>query len=90
MLVGLGQEFAVTTGEASAVIASAAVAYGLLQIFYGPLGDRVGKLRVIGACSLACALLCLFTALAPSFDLLVLARAGMGAAASGIIPLSLA
>ena len=36
MLVGLGQEFAVTTGEASAVIASAAVAYGLLQIFYGP------------------------------------------------------
>ena len=90
MLVGLGQEFAVTTGEASAVIASAAVAYGLLQIFYGPLGDRVGKLRVIGACSLACALLCLFTALAPSFDLLVLARAGMGAAAAGIIPLSLA
>ena len=32
MLVGLGQEFAVTTGEASAVIAYAAVAYGVLPI----------------------------------------------------------
>ena len=90
MLVGLGQEFAVTTGEASAVIASAAVAYGVLQIFYGPLGERIGKLRVIGASSLACALLCLLTALAPNLDLLVLARAGMGAAAAGIIPLSVA
>ena len=47
MLVGLGQEFAVTTGEASAVISYAAVAYGVLQIFYGPLGERIGKLRVI-------------------------------------------
>ena len=56
MLVGLGQEFAVTTGEASAVIAYAAVTYGVLQIFYGPLGDRIGKLRVIGAASMACAL----------------------------------
>jgi len=90
MLVGLGQEFAVTTGEASAVIAYAAVAYGVLQIFYGPLGDRIGKLRVIGAASMACALLCLLTALAPNLDLLVLARAGMGAAAAGIIPLSVA
>ena len=90
MLVGLGQEFAVTTGEASAVIAYAAVTYGVLQIFYGPLGDRIGKLRVIGAASLACALLCLLTSLAPNLDLLVLARAGMGAAAAGIIPLSVA
>jgi MFS family permease len=72
------------------VIASAAVAYGVLQIFYGPLGERIGKLRVIGASSLVCALLCLLTALAPNLDLLVLARAGMGAAAAGIIPLSVA
>ena len=90
MLVGLGQEFAVTTGEASAVISYAAVAYGVLQIFYGPLGERIGKLRVIGASSLVCALLCLLTALAPNLNLLVLARAGMGAAAAGIIPLSVA
>ena len=88
MLVGLGQEFGVTTGEASAVIAAYAVSYGVLQIFYGPLGDRWGKLRVIGASSLVCMLLSLLTALAPSMHLLVLARAAMGAAAAGIIPLA--
>jgi predicted MFS family arabinose efflux permease len=90
MLVGLGQEFGVTTGEASAVITAYAVSYGILQIVYGPLGERLGKLRVIGASSLVCLLISLLTALAPSLNLLVLARAAMGAAAAGIIPLAIA
>ena len=89
MLVGLGQEFGVTTGEASAVIAAYAVSYGILQIVYGPLGDRWGKLRVIGASAWVCLLISLLTALAPSLNLLVLARAAMGAAAAGIIPLAI-
>ncbi|MCZ8094352.1 MAG: MFS transporter, partial [Acidovorax sp.] len=37
MLPALSQEFNVSTGDASAVIAAFAVAYGLLQLFYGPL-----------------------------------------------------
>jgi predicted MFS family arabinose efflux permease len=90
MLVGLGQEFGVTTGEASAVIAAYAVSYGVLQIVYGPLGERLGKLRVIGASSLVCLLISLLTALTPSLNGLVLARAAMGAAAAGIIPLAIA
>ena len=90
MLVGLGQEFGVTTGEASAVIAAYAISYGVLQIVYGPLGERWGKLRVIGASSLVCLLISLLTALAPTLNLLVWARAAMGAAAAGIIPLAIA
>jgi predicted MFS family arabinose efflux permease len=90
MLGGLSQEFGVTTGEASAVIAAYAVSYGVLQIVYGPMGERLGKLRVIGASSLVCLLISLLTALAPSLNLLVLARAAMGAAAAGIIPLAIA
>lgn len=89
MLVGLGQEFGVTTGEASAVIAAYAVSYGILQMVYGPWGDRWGKLRVIGASALVCLLISLLTAWAPSLNLLVLARAAMGAAAAGIIPLAI-
>ena len=42
MLVSLAREFSVTTGDASAVIAAFAVSYGALQLFYGPLGDRLG------------------------------------------------
>ena len=40
MLLVLGQEFQVSPGSASRVVSAFAVAYGLLQLFYGPLGDR--------------------------------------------------
>lgn len=90
MLVALSAEFQVSVGEASRVVSAFAVAYGCLQLFYGPLGDRVGKLRVINAAVLACALFSALTAMASDFDVLVLSRALMGASAAGIIPLSMA
>ena len=90
MLVALATEFQVSVGEASRVISAFAVAYGCLQLFYGPLGDRVGKLRVINSAVLACAVFSAITAMASNFQLLVLARAAMGASAAGIIPLSMA
>lgn len=90
MLVVLASEFQVSLGEASQVISAFAVAYGTLQLFYGPLGDRVGKLRVINAAALACAVFSAVTAWASDFHWLVLSRALMGASAAGIIPLSMA
>ena len=90
MLVELSQEFSVTTGDAAAVIAAFAVAYGVLQLVYGPLGDRLGKVHVIVGATSACAVFSAITALAPTFTVLVVSRAAMGAAAAGIIPLSMA
>lgn len=90
MLVRLSTEFQISVGDASLVISAFAVAYGLMQLFYGPLGDRVGKLQVILSAALACGVISAITALSPSFELLVLSRAAMGAAAAGIIPLSMA
>lgn len=90
MLIALGLEFNVTTGAASQVVSSYAIAYGVMQLFYGPLGDRIGKVRVIALATFACALASIMTALAGSFELLVLSRALMGAAAAGIVPLSIA
>ena len=90
MLIALSHEFHATTGDASAVIAAFAVAYGVLQLVYGPLGDRLGKVQVIMGATAACALFSAVTALAPSLAVLVVSRAAMGAAAAGIIPLSMA
>ena len=90
MLVTMASEFQISVGDASRVISAFAVAYGLMQLFYGPLGDRVGKLKVIMSAALACGVFSVITALSPSFELLVLSRAAMGASAAGIIPLSLA
>lgn len=90
MLVVLGQDFEVTTGEASRAVSAFAVAYGVLQLFYGPLGDRFGKLRVISLAVLACAVFSAITSMTADLTLLVVMRAFMGAAAAGIIPLSMA
>jgi predicted MFS family arabinose efflux permease len=90
MLVALATEFQVSVGEASRVISAFAVAYGCLHLFYGPLGDRVGKLRVINAAVLGCAVFSAVTATMTDFQWLVVARAAMGASAAGIIPLSMA
>ena len=90
MLVVLGQEFQVTTGDASAVVSVFAVVYGVLQLFYGPLGERFGKLRVVSLAVLACALFSAITALSTNLSMLVIMRGFMGAAAAGIIPLSMA
>ena len=90
MLVAIAHEFSVSVGEASRVVSAFAIAYGCLQLFYGPLGDRVGKLRVINTALLGCACLSALTAIATDFDWLVLARTGMGACAAGIIPLCMA
>jgi len=90
MLVVLGQEFQVTTGDASAVVSVFAVVYGVLQLFYGPLGERFGKLRVVSLAVLACALFSAITALSTNLPMLVIMRGFMGAAAAGIIPLSMA
>ena len=90
LLVTLADEFARTPGQASRVIAAFAIAYGVLQLIYGPLGDRFGKLRVICAAAAACSLVCAVTVFATSLEMLVWCRAAMGAAAAGIIPLSMA
>jgi len=52
MLPALAQEFGTTTGRAAQAISAFALAYGLLQLFYGPLGDRYGKVKVIGLATL--------------------------------------
>lgn len=90
MLPALASEFKVSTGDASAVIAAFAVAYGVLQLVYGPLGDRWGKTRVVIGATSACAFFSGVTALAPNLSALVVSRAAMGACAAGIIPLCMA
>ena len=90
MLPRLAAEFSLTLGVAASVITVFAVAYGLAQLLFGPLGDRFGKYRVVALGCLACALTTIGCALAPSFGLLLLARTLAGATAASIIPLSMA
>jgi predicted MFS family arabinose efflux permease len=90
MLPQLAREFGVSLGQASQVISLFAVAYGVSQLLFGPLGDRFGKYRVIAWATGACAVAALACALAPDFAALRVARVLAGATAAAIIPLAMA
>lgn len=90
LLPALAQAFETSTGAAARTISAFAISYGLLQLFFGPLGDRYGKFRVISAAVLCCTVGNLSAVFADDLEWLVIARALSGATAGGIIPLSLA
>lgn len=86
LLPRLATEFSVSLGEAAQVVTAFSLAYGAMQLLFGPLGDRFGKLRVVGWACLASSLMALVCALAWSQSSRLLA----GAAAAGIVPLAMA
>ena len=90
LLPQVAGDFGVTTGQVSIIVSSFAIAFAVLQAFFGPFGDRHGKYKVI-CWSLAWAsvgvTLC---ALAPNLGLLTAARLVAATGAAAIIPLSMA
>ncbi|CAN5602061.1 MFS transporter [soil metagenome] len=90
MLPALASEFGVGLGRAALATSGYALAYGLLQLVYGALGDRFGKWRVVSLATLACTLGNLLAAVSGSLDMLIAARVLSGATAAAIIPLSMA
>ncbi|MEX0729617.1 MAG: MFS transporter [Aquisalimonadaceae bacterium] len=90
LLPELARTFDVSTAQAAQTITAFVLTYGLLQLVYGLLGDRYGKLRTIMAAALASGLLTVAAALSPSLGWLILLRALGGATAAGIVPLSMA
>lgn len=90
MLPRMVTEFGVSLGSASQVISVFAIAYGLSQLFFGPVGDRYGKYRVIAWATVACSVTALVCAAAPGFDALRVGRFAAGATAAAVIPLSMA
>lgn len=90
LLIRLASEFHVTAGVAGLVIVTFSVSYAVMQLVFGPLGDRFGKGAVILIAVSGCAVFALAAALAQNFFAVVVARTGWGMAAAGIIPLAMA
>jgi len=89
-LTRLADEYGVTLAAASYVITAFSLAYGVLQMVFGPAGDRFGKVRVVAWVCAASTVTALMCAAATTFPTLLAARALSGAAAAAIIPLSMA
>ena len=90
LLPHLAAKYGVGLDAAAQTVTAFAIAYGVLQLAYGPIGDRYGKYRVITLATVGCALTSIGCALAPTLSALVIARLLAGATAGALIPLSLA
>jgi YNFM family putative membrane transporter len=90
MLPELSRIFDATIAQAAQVVSVFAIVYGLAQLFYGPLGDRYGKFRIVTFATLGCSVGSIVAAFADSLNFLIVARVMVAICAAAVIPLSLA
>lgn len=86
----VSEEFHVSAGEAGIVVTAFAMAYGLCQLLWGPLGDRIGKFRLVTVVMLLSVVTVGCAAMTETMRGLAAARLVAGATAAAIIPLSMA
>lgn len=90
LLPTLAEELDVSLATSGWLVSAYALPYGLCQLMFGPLADRYGKIRVCVHAMAAFSLGTACTAIWPTFEAMVTLRALTGAAAAGLIPLTLA
>jgi predicted MFS family arabinose efflux permease len=90
LLPAVADDFSVSIGVAGLAVGVYALAYAIGQLLYGPLGDRVGKVRVIRGTLSFFAVGTAVCALAPTFPVLLGLRLITGLCAAGVIPMVLA
>ncbi len=86
----LSAEFAVSLGATSLLVTAFSVTYALGQPILGPLGDSIGKARLIVLCGGVVSAMLLVCAATSDFPALAIVRGLSGLAAGGIVPLAIA
>ena len=90
ILPEIARDLAAATDTVALLASAFALPYALIQPFLGPVGDALGKRRIIAFATLLTGLALVACALTPSLGLLFAFRAFAGAAAGGIYPLVIA
>ncbi|MBI1736063.1 MAG: MFS transporter [Candidatus Rokubacteria bacterium] len=90
MLPAIASTFGVLPGEAGWSVTSYTLAYGGLQLAYGPLSDRYGRLTVVRATTLLFVVGVILSSVATTLTEFVLARLLTGAFAAAMIPTAFA
>lgn len=86
VLTQIGREFGTTTGTAGLVVAAYGVPGILIGLVAGPYSDRIGRKPFLVGGSLVMGICTALSALAPTFEVLVVTRALAGMGASLIFP----
>ena len=86
----VAQELDVSFGDASVITTAFAISYGLCQLVWGALGDRLGKYRLVTLMTLLSGITVALAGFANSLATLGATRLVAGATAAAIVPLALA
>jgi predicted MFS family arabinose efflux permease len=86
----IAADLATSQASVSLLASAYAVPYALIQPVLGPVGDLIGKTRVIKICLACLAAASALTVVANSIEVMFAARVLGGLAGGGIIPLALA
>lgn len=90
VLPAIADDFNVSISGAGLVVTAYLLPYGLFQLVYGPIADRVGQLRVVSLALGAFAIGAISCAFAPSLSALIGLRFVTGLTAAATFPLTLA
>ena len=90
LVPAIAGEFVTTPGTVGLTVTAFTLAYGVCQLFWGPVGDRYGKYRAITLACLLSAATAGAAALAHSLPMLAALRLTGGVTAAAIIPLAMA
>ncbi|KAA5601664.1 MFS transporter [Blastochloris sulfoviridis] len=86
----LADTFGQTVGTVALLSTAYGITYAIGQPILGPIGDAIGKARMISIATAALAVALALSAFAPDFESLLGLRLLTGLVAGGIIPLSMA
>ena len=90
LVADISAEFGAAAATVALLGTAYALPYALVQPVLGPVGDAIGKRRVIRACLVLLAITLLVSAAAPDLFSLSVMRVLAGAAAGGVFPLAIA
>jgi predicted MFS family arabinose efflux permease len=90
LLPALAHDLHGTVSSTGLAVTFYVIPYGLFQLLYGPLGDRIGKVAVVRWAMLLFAVGTGLCASATELPVLYVLRAATGACAAAVIPMTLA
>lgn len=90
LVIVLAQDLGAPAARVALLASAFALPFALIQPILGPVGDALGKRRVIALGLTVLSVLLAISSLAPTLDSLLVLRALAGLAAGGVMPLSIA
>ena len=90
MLPAIAADFGITLGRAALLASAYSFPYAIMQVVLGPIGDAIGKTRLIRLSLAVLSLSLAVSAVAPNYPVALVARALAGVFAGGIVPVAMA